>query len=201
MHLRLWLFTLVVALCAFCTHARGSCAVPFNRSLVGRVFSECNSCGRPDKCRYVRAESKVIKYLPFWTFRFVFVDPSVPACREKFVFHFRRRDKLPFVRHFIPFPATKFPRDSPTAFSTDELKKKCPRLQVTRVYKPWGRTRRLFIRSIRRMVKEIGGIRDFKCEKIYRDFFKKPNEPPNEPSDIIVNYLISVGYSNFFCAQ
>lgn len=161
--------------------------VPFKASIVGKRFFAQDDCYRPHFSRDVIAYNSVIVYRPYWS-RSLHL-PFYAVCRERYVFHFRRRDVNPYIIYFKPVL-----RETGQELS----EKECVNLQTNVTYRVWGNSRDKFIASVQKMVTEIAEIRDHVCP---RGSVPANVKGPNWETDTLVNYLLSVAYSNFFCAQ
>lgn len=189
---------LLVALISVTTQVKAQVCYsspPYNATLVGKQYVEKNACGITTMSRWVRVEWNTIRYFPFFKYK-LWGHKSFLACPESYVLHFRRgNNRHPFIRHFLP-------RKIRGLSSGRQLyDSRCRKLQKSVNYSVWGPSRPKFVAAMKLMVNDMQSIRDFKCSPNVLKYFKDLKNPENERLDVIINFLLSISYSYFFCIQ
>lgn len=187
---------LLAALIAVAAGQRCLQDLPFTRTLVGKRFSKLDDCFRPSTSSEIRVNQKTFVLTPFIIRTF-----TAPVCPEKYVFHFRRDGKDPFV---VYFPEIDFPGDF-ESITPNKLERFCEKehMNFREKYFPVGDTRKRFKESVRTMIEGTKVIRDFECEVSEEGFVQqKPGRGfENVDLDGIVTYLLGVAYHYNFCAE
>lgn len=168
---------------------------PFNASLLGQTFFLSDNCYRPFFSSSTSLYRTTIVHRPSWSFRLAGgeppgVDPEVPLCRERYIFHFRRGWAAPFIVHALPTSdraLIQLPGD-PNGLNSDDLERLCPRNQPRETYHPWGVTRGEFLAALRVMT---DGSRDIAAAACDGD---DPTYAENPRLTEVVHFLHTIGY-------
>lgn len=170
---------------------------PFNASLVGRTLFLSDNCYRPFFSSSTSMYRTSIVHRPPWSFRLAgggppAVDPEVPLCRERYILHYRRGWKAPFIVHALPTSdraLIKLPGD-PNTLRSDDLERLCPKNQPRETYHPWGATRSKFLAALRVMTDGSRDIAAATCDGAEDDPSYKENPRLTE----VVHFLQTIGY-------
>lgn len=114
------------------------------------------------------------------------------------MFHYRRGGTRPFL---VYFPRIEIGFSEDVSDVEQFCKEKQDKAKIMAF--PVGKTRPLFIKTIRDMVKELKKMRAFACGK-NKDGLLVALPGPNFKNvavDGIITYLITIGYNNFFCVE